>query len=63
MTEEPTATPDGGNGLFGRRHFIKGGLATTAGLLTAQAAHPLQRDPWMRAPGAPMSEAGAPSPY
>jgi sulfane dehydrogenase subunit SoxC len=49
-----------GNGLFDRRLFLRAGMAAGAGLLTAQATAK-QREPWMTAPGAPMSDNGAPS--
>ena len=53
--------PEAGNGLFGRRFFLKS-AAAGAGLLSA-GAHGLQRQPWMQHPGAPMSGSGAPSPH
>ena len=56
--------PDAGNGLYGRRAFLRGGIASGAVMLTA-AAHGQspQRPPWMRAPGGPMAPQGAPSPF
>ena len=51
-----------GNGLLDRRLFLRGGLAGSAALLTATATG-MEREEWMRAPGAPMSEAGDPSPH
>jgi sulfane dehydrogenase subunit SoxC len=51
-----------GNGLLDRRLFLRGGLAGSAALLTATAAG-MEREAWMRAPGAPMSESGDPSPH
>ena len=50
-----------GNGLLHRRLFLKAGAAA-AGLLCATARGET-REPWMRAPGAGMSVAGAPSPH
>jgi len=55
-------TFDAGNGLLGRRAFLRAGLAGGAALLTARA-NATEREPWMRAPGAGMSESGAPSRY
>ena len=52
--------PAAGNGLLGRRFFLQAGVAGGAGLLTAGAGG-VERDPWMRTPGAGMSDAGAPS--
>lgn len=52
--------PAAGNGLFNRRVFLQAGAAGTAALLTAQASAQNQPD-WLRAPGAGMSESGAPS--
>ena len=57
------APPDAANGLYGRRHFLRGGLAAGAALLTARAASGDPRRPWMLAPGAGMSPGGAPSPF
>jgi len=51
-----------GNGLLGRRIFLKAGVAGGATLLTAQAAG-VEREQWMKFPGGPMSENGAPSAY
>ena len=56
-------SPEGGNGLFGRRSFLKGGIAGGAVLLTAQVAVGLERETWMQAPGGPMSPSGGPSPF
>ncbi|MDH3441826.1 MAG: sulfite dehydrogenase [Gammaproteobacteria bacterium] len=58
LDEQPVA----GNGLLDRRIFLRGGLAGGAALLTASAAG-VERDDWSRAPGAPMDEAGEPSPH
>ncbi|MDP6376499.1 MAG: sulfite dehydrogenase [Pseudomonadales bacterium] len=52
--------PEAGNGLMGRRAFMTATASTAATLLSASAAG-AQRTPWMRAPGAPMSESGVPS--
>ncbi len=49
-----------GNGLLDRRIFLKAGAAGGATLLTATAAG-LEREAWMKMPGGPMSENGAPS--
>ena len=51
-----------GNGLLHRRIFLKGGVAGGATLLTAQASG-LERPEWMKFPGEPMSDSGAPSAY
>ncbi len=56
-------SPEGGNGLFGRRSFLKGSVAGGAALLTAQAATGLERETWMQAPGGPMSPSGGPSSF
>jgi sulfane dehydrogenase subunit SoxC len=50
-----------GNGLFDRRVFLRGGLAGVT-LLSASAGG-VEREDWMRAPGAPMDEIGEPSPH
>jgi sulfane dehydrogenase subunit SoxC len=50
-----------GNGLFDRRVFLRGGLAGVT-LLSASAGA-VEREDWMRAPGAPMDEIGEPSPH
>ena len=55
-------TPVAGNGLLDRRIFLRAGVAGGATLLTAQAAG-LEREEWMKFPGYPMSESGAPSAY
>jgi sulfane dehydrogenase subunit SoxC len=55
-------SPVAGNGLLDRRLFLTGGLAGSA-LLVAGQSVAVERAPWMQAPGAPMSEAGAPSPH
>ncbi len=52
--------PVAGNGLLDRRFFLKAGVAGSAALLTAKAGG-VEREPWMTAPGAPMSANGAPS--
>ncbi len=49
-----------GNGLLSRRALLKVPAAGGAGLLAASAGG-AERDAWMHAPGAPMSESGAPS--
>jgi sulfane dehydrogenase subunit SoxC len=54
------AGPAAGNGLLDRRFFLKAGVASGAALLSAQACS-ADRPLWMRVPGAPMSESGAPS--
>ncbi len=53
-------SPVAGNGLLGRRFFLKAGVAGSAALLSAQACS-AERPAWMRGPGAPLSESGAPS--
>jgi len=53
-------TPVAGNGLLDRRVFLRGGLAGGA-LLLAAPGGAVDRDEWMRAPGAGMSEIGMPS--
>ena len=52
--------PVAGNGLLDRRLFLRGGLAGGALLLAADAGA-VERERWMKAPGAGMSESGAPS--
>ena len=54
--------PVAGNGLLDRRLFLRGGLAGGAALLTAKS-NAVEREDWMRAPGAPMDEIGEPSPF
>ena len=54
--------PAAGNGLFDRRVFLKGGLSGGA-LLMASHSGAIEREEWMRMPGAAMSEIGAPSPH
>ncbi len=54
--------PAAGNGLLDRRLFLRGGLAGGSVLLTASAAG-VEREAWMKAPGAPMDEIGEPSAY
>lgn len=54
------SSPVAGNGLLDRRFFLKAGAASSAALLSA-AAYSSERPAWMRVPGAPMSESGAPS--
>ena len=49
-----------GNGLLDRRLFLKAGAAGGATLLTATAAG-VEREQWMKVPGGPMSDNGAPS--
>jgi hypothetical protein len=49
-----------GNGLLDRRFFLQAGVAGGATLLTAQASG-LEREEWMKFPGGPMSDNGAPS--
>jgi sulfane dehydrogenase subunit SoxC len=49
-----------GNGLLDRRIFLRAGIAGGATLLTAQASG-LEREEWMKFPGGPMSDNGAPS--
>ncbi len=49
-----------GNGLLDRRLFLKAGAAGGAMLLTATAAG-VEREQWMKVPGGPMSDNGAPS--
>lgn len=51
-----------GNGLLDRRIFLKAGLGGGVTLMTASAAG-LEREEWMKLPGGPMSESGAPSAY
>lgn len=52
--------PAAGNGLLDRRGFLRAGLAGGAALMTAEASA-VDREAWMKAPGGPMSDAGAPS--
>ena len=52
--------PAAANGLLDRRLFLKAGLAGSATLLMARAGA-AEREPWMMAPGAGMSESSAPS--
>jgi len=52
---------DAGNGLYGRRYFLKTGLASGAALFAAHGHAAPQRPEWMRTPGAGMSIAGSPS--
>lgn len=59
---EYDSSPAAGNGLLDRRFFLKAGFAGSAALLSAQACS-ADRPVWMRTPGAPMSESGAPSEY
>lgn len=59
MADEDSG-PVAGNGLLDRRFFLKAGVAGGAALMSAQACS-ADRPAWMRAPGAPMSENGAPS--
>lgn len=60
--EMKDATPVAGNGLLDRRLFLRAGLAGSTSLLAVTAAAG-ERQPWMRAPGAPMSDSGNPSPH
>jgi len=53
-------SPVAGNGLLDRRFFLKAGVASSAALMSA-AAYSAERPAWMREPGTPMSESGAPS--
>ena len=55
-------TPVAGNGLLHRRLFLQGSLLSGAGLLTATAGA-VEREAWMRTPGAPMDDNGEPSPH
>ncbi len=52
--------PVAGNGLIDRRIFLRAGVAGGATLLVAQASA-VEREEWMRFPGGPMSDDGAPS--
>jgi len=52
--------PVAGNGLLDRRLFLRGGLAGGTVLLSASAGG-VERETWMKAPGAPMDELGEPS--
>ena len=52
--------PAAANGLLDRRLFLKAGLAGGAALLTARAGA-AERESWMMAPGAGISESSAPS--
>lgn len=52
--------PVAGNGLLDRRLFLRTGLAGGAALLTAKAGA-VEREDWMRYPGAPLSDDGAPA--
>ncbi|MDZ7643457.1 MAG: sulfite dehydrogenase [Woeseiaceae bacterium] len=61
MTDTDEAAPAAGNGLFDRRFFLRAGAAGGAALLVARAGA-AERQPWMRAPGAGMSDHGAPAP-
>jgi len=54
--------PAAGNGLLDRRVFLRAGLLSGAALMTAEASA-VDREEWMKAPGGPMSEAGATSSY
>ena len=63
MDELTDAAPEAGNGLYGRRQFIRAGLAGAATLCSAGAAGQLARTPGMQSPGGPMSAAGAPASY
>lgn len=61
MTEtKPDLPPVAGNGLLDRRLFLQGGAGAGVVLMTARASAQ-ERDPWMKMPGAALSESGAPS--
>ena len=60
---EFSGAPDAGNGLYGRRSFLKGSAALSTALLATPSAAELEREPWMKAPGAPMSDAGRPASF
>ena len=60
--------PDADNGLYGRRAFLRGGIAAGAGgaVLLNAAAHGSElprRETWMQAPGGPMTASGGPSAF
>lgn len=57
---ESDNSPAAGNGLLDRRFFLKASVVGGATLMSAQACSS-DRPDWMRGPGAPMSEIGAPS--
>lgn len=65
MTEnDSTLPPAAGNGLLDRRLFLRSAIGGSAGLaLMSAKADGLNRDPWMLAPGAAMSEASTPSAF
>jgi len=52
--------PAAGNGLLDRRVFLRGGIAGGSVLLAAKAGS-VEREAWMKAPGAPMDDNGEPS--
>ena len=52
--------PVAGNGLLDRRLFLRAGIAGGTLLLTARASG-VEREEWMKIPGAPMSDLGLPS--
>lgn len=54
--------PVAGNGLLDRRLFLRAGLASGSMLLAAHASG-VEREEWMKAPGAPMSDSGLPSEF
>ena len=60
--DDDTTEVVAGNGLLDRRLFLRGGLAGGTVLLTAKAGG-VEREDWMKAPGAPMDEIGEPSPH
>ena len=59
---DPNFEPAAGNGLLDRRFFLKAGAASSALLMTASVSAQ-ERPPWMRQPGAALSESGAPSTF
>lgn len=54
--------PAAGNGLLDRRVFLRAGFLGGTALMTASASA-VERDAWMKLPGAGMSESGAASPH
>lgn len=57
---ESDLLPVAGNGLMDRRFFLRAGVAGGAALMTATSAAG-EREPWMRLPGAGLSENATPS--